>query len=628
MRIILFLSLALLLLNGCSTGPTKPDPEQVAAAESARDKMAAGDYAGAARQFMQLAEDTRGALATGYRMAAAEAYFQAGDRQQTRTLLKTIQPKAEEQPVLRVRKQLLAARLALADNNAVQALEQLQVAYPSESQPQLQADSHLLRARAYEQQGRMVDAAAARLAADMRLRGQPNRSAHIEPLWQTLRQLERDQLTQLQQGAQGAAAGWLELALIEKADLTDPANLRRTLDDWQLQYPNHPAANSILPQLRDFAQSINQAPQQISVILPFSSAYSEAARIIRDGLMAAWYQDNNARPRLRFYDAGQKNIVSVYNQAVSDGADMIVGPLQKEAINSLVEQDSITLPTLALNEYEGDPAALQALNQKQRLPLLYQFGLSPEAEAKQLAERAWFDGYAHALAMTPANEWGKRMYQAFSETFKKLGGKLLEHTTFHPGEQEFSAAVQTLLNIDNSEQRYKALRDQLQRSLQSEPRRRQDADFIMLASYPAAGRQLGPQLKFHRADKLPVYATSHIYGGTMDRSANTDMNGIIFADMPWILNQGRTSPSIYQTIKNYWPDRLENSPRLYALGLDAYHLTSRLGRMSLDVNSRYAGVTGRLSVTPGGNIQRQLIWAQFTGGIPRILDDGKMAGRP
>jgi len=628
MRIILFLSLALMLLNGCSTGPAKPDPEQVAAAEAARDKMAAGDYASAARQFMQLADDTRGELATGYRMDAAEAYFQAGDLEQTRTLLETIEPSAEEQPLLHVRERLLEAELALAGDDTDRALEYLQTAYPPDSQPQLQAQYHLLHARAYKQQARMVDAAAARLAADMSLRDPPERSAHIESLWETLRQLDRSQLNQLQKGAQDAAAGWLELALIEKADLTDAANLRRTLDDWQLQYPDHPAVDSILPQLRDFAQNINQAPQQLGVILPFSSAYSEAARIIRDGLMAGWYQDNNERPALRFYDAGQQNIVSVYNQAITDGADMIVGPLQKEAIKTLVSQGSITVPTLALNTYEGEPAALKAINQTQRLPLLYQFGLSPEAEAQQLAERAWFDGHAYALAMTPGNEWGKRMYQAFSKTFEKLGGKVLEHTTFQPGEQQFSAKVQALLNIDNSEQRYKALRDQLQRSLQSEPRRRQDADFIMLASYPAAGRQIGPQLQFHRADKLPVYATSHIYGGTADRSANADMNGVIFADMPWILNPGQTASSVYQTVKVHWPDRLENSPRLYALGLDAYHLTSRLGRMALDANSRYAGASGRLSVARDGNIQRQLSWAQFMDGIPRILDDGKMAGRP
>ncbi|MDZ7735333.1 MAG: penicillin-binding protein activator [Gammaproteobacteria bacterium] len=93
---------------------------------------------------------------------------------------------------------------------------------------------------------------------------------------------------------------------------------------------------------------------RIALILPFSSAYSEAARIIRDGFMAGWYQDGSDRPEIRIYDAGQENIVSIYNQAVTDGAQMIVGPLQKGAVNTLVNQGLITVPTLTLNYYEGD----------------------------------------------------------------------------------------------------------------------------------------------------------------------------------------------------------------------------------------------------------------------------------
>ncbi len=627
MRIILLLVLSAVLLNGCGTGPAKPDAEQTAAAEAARAEMEAGNYSRAAEQFSQLADDSRGELATGYRIDAAEAYIEAGDPDQTRILLEQVEIEAEEQPQLFVRERLLEAQLALTDENAGLALERLEGAFPPDTQSRLQGRYHLLQARAYEQQDRSLDAVEARLAADHVLRDQPERQAHADKLWQALQQLDRAALKQLRQDARGAAAGWLDLALIEKAELTDPANLRRTLDDWQLQYPDHPAVDNILPELREFAENVSQAPKQIGVILPFSSAYSDAARIIRDGLMAGWYQDDNERPAIRIYDAGQQNIVSVYDQAVDDGADMIIGPLQKNAVSTLVSQGSITVPTLALNHYEGDSEAVQAINQTQRLPLLYQFSLSPENEARQIAERTWSEGHSHALAMTPANEWGDRVFKAFRQAFEDLGGTVLERSTFQPGEQQFSTRVQTLLNIDNSKQRYEALRDQLQRSLKSEPRRRQDADFLMLASYPAAGHQIGPQLQYHRANDLPVYATSHIYSGINDRSSDADLNGFIFADMPWVLNTDQAQSPMYQALKDHWPDRMESSPRLYALGIDAYRILSRLTSMALDQTARFDGVSGRLSIDRNGHVQRQLVWAKFVDGIPRTLDDGKVAAR-
>lgn len=628
MRILLLLTLLAAFLAGCGTGPSIPDAEQQAAADTARSDMQAGNFASAAEQFSRLAEETRGELADRYRVDAAEAYFRAGDMTRARLQLERVEFEPEEQPVLFARERLLEARLALASEDTALALERLDGVYPPAAEPLLRGEYHLLRARAYEQQDKTMAAVSERLAADYVLRDQTRRMEHVDTLWEQVRQLDRNQINELRQDANPAAAGWLELALIEKAELTDPANLRRTLDDWQLQYPDHPGVETVLPRLRDLVANIGQLPKTIGLILPFSSTYGEAARIIRDGFMAGWYQEGSEQPEIRVYDAGQDNIVSVYNRAVTDGVQMIVGPLQKDAVNTLVTQGLITVPTLALNYFEGDAAAVQAINAGQRLPLLYQFSLAPEDEARQIAERAWFDGHAYALAMTPANEWGDRIYEAFRKSFEELGGKVLERVAYSSDKQQFSDAVQALLNIDNSQERYKALRAQLQRSLESEPRRRQDADFIMLAGYPAAGRQIGPQLLYHRAGGVPVYSTSHIYTGVNDSAADADLNGFMFADMPWLLDPAQEQTPMYRTIREYWPDKMQSSPRLYALGIDAYRILSQLSRMALDRSARFEGVSGRLLVDEHGHVQRHLQWARFVEGIPRSLDNDGMASRP
>ena len=55
---------------------------------------------------------------------------------------------------------------------------------------------------------------------------------------------------------------------------------------------------------------------------------------------------------------------------------------------------------------------------------LFQFGLSPEDEAKQIAQRAWFDGHNKAAMIYPEGNWGKRVAAAFKQHWEQLGGRV------------------------------------------------------------------------------------------------------------------------------------------------------------------------------------------------------------
>lgn len=624
MRILMLLALAIGILSGCATGPTEPDPEQIAAEQAARSALKAGDYSTAAESFQKLAEDSYGEQANEYQLTAVEAYIKADYLEQARTLLEPLEFDAEEQPRLFVRERLLEAELALASDDAALALERLEGAYPAEDQMKLRAEYHLLRARAFEQQGNPIGDVSERLAADQALAGQPQRLQHAETLWSKLRRLERTELNQLRKGASEPAAGWLELALIEQSGLTNIANLQRTLDDWQLSYPGHPAAKNILPQLRKRSESLDQALGHVGLLLPLNSNYAEAARIIRDGFLAAWYESGGERPEIRIYDSSESDVVDVYNHAIDDGADMIVGPLEKTTLADLIEQGEISVPTLALNFYDGQTDRINTINGNSRLPQLYQFSLSPEDEARQVAERAWADGHQFALALTPANDWGDRLYKTFARRYEQLGGEVAKHVVYSTTEQNFASAVQALLNIDSSKQRFRELQETLQRQLHTETRGIGGGGFIMLAGTPAAGRQIGPQLLYYRAETIPVYATSHIYEGVTDRTADADMNGFMFVDMPWLLDDNQKTTPLYTNIDQYWGDRLHSDPRLYAFGIDAYRILSQLGRLALDQSLRFNGMSGRLSVGEDGRIHRQLMWARFMDGVPRLLDDSHM----
>ena len=62
---------------------------------------------------------------------------------------------------------------------------------------------------------------------------------------------------------------------------------------------------------------------------------------IRDGFLAAYFASDDAhRPDVRIYDSGKTpaDAIAAYKQAVADGADHVVGPLQREAVGELFHQ--------------------------------------------------------------------------------------------------------------------------------------------------------------------------------------------------------------------------------------------------------------------------------------------------
>jgi outer membrane PBP1 activator LpoA protein len=57
-----------------------------------------------------------------------------------------------------------------------------------------------------------------------------------------------------------------------------------------------------------------------------------------------------------------------------------------------------------------------------------------------------------------------------------------------------------------------------------------------------------------------------------------------------------------------------------AFGVDAYELVSRLAGLQMDAVRGYEGVTGTLHLDGAGRIQRNLVWGQFSAGVPVLLE--------
>lgn len=607
---------ATLLLAACGPQPSRPPPSpHAAAAADARALEEQGQYEAAVDAYLSAAEQAQPPARASLVLEAVRLLIQQQQLERAQQLLSALDPNTLS-PEDRVRASLLMARVAFAQGDLDEALR-LSRSVDAQAPADLYAQALLLQAEIYDQRGNYVEAARSRILLSPMLTDLEAQERNREGIWASVAQLSPAALEQL-----GSASppdelrGWLELAAIVKRSGLDLGALEQQLQGWRAQYPQHPAAGMFLEELTSRLEQTRTRPGTVALILPLQGQLAAAGSAIRDGFMAAYYADRDkeqATQAVRVYDSSGAagDIWSLYQQALNDGAQAIVGPLDKQLVSTLASAGELQVPVLALNttEQEHDSTATN----------LYQFGLPPEDEARQIAERAAAEGLDRAVALVPEGEWGTRIVNALQQRMQELGGTVLEYQSYDPSQTDFSAPIQQLLNLDRSEQRYQRLRQITRRDIQFEPRRRQDAQLVVIAAYPLQARLIAPQLRFFHAGDLPVYATSHVYTGVADADLNRDMDGVMFCDMPWELNPDGTAQRLHDQLQSQWPQAMQRFPRLFALGIDAYGVLPYLNWLREQPYERYAGVTGSLYLDERRRVHRVLQWARFVNGRATVI---------
>jgi uncharacterized protein len=344
---------------------------------------------------------------------------------------------------------------------------------------------------------------------------------------------------------------------------------------------SNPWANEATPPVTT-PISAPTAPHHIALLLPQQGDLANAAKIIQAGFNDAYQQSIN-KPTIKVYDTSQnQSINNIYDQAINDGADYVVGPLDKNNVASL-QSHSIKVITIALNSTDSSNTTAN----------LYQFGLSPIDEAQQVADKASQEGHHAALLITPAGSWGNNIATALQQRWQNDGGTIVGS-----------------MNISNSTN----LNNQVRQLLEVQGNtRRQDVDAIFLIAQPVMARQIKPLLKFYYANDIAVYSTSLVYSGTTNSAADTDLDGIKFCDMPLVLNQNGPWSQVRQQFTLSQPGTFQQYIRLYGLGWDAALLTQQFSQLS---NGNIDGATGNLHLDNQQHILRQLNWAVFSAGNP------------
>jgi hypothetical protein len=408
-------------------------------------------------------------------------------------------------------------------------------------------------------------------------------------------------------------AGWAELALLMIEHGWNAYGLARALDRWQQVHVDHPANRYVLAKLLEDQTPAEPTPAQLALLLPLSSVYADAAKAIRDGFLSMRQIDSSpTAPKVRVYDFGDRTelVRAYYQRAIDDGAEMVIGPLGKNAIAALSELDTLPVPTLVLGAAEGLPAD-QALG----------FSLSPEDEAFAVVRRAYRAGFRRAAILYPDSVWGRRMIHAATRHWKQMGGTIVAQSPYFESASDHSTTLKRLLDIDHSLARGNALQDTIGRETRIRfiPRRRQDLDVLLMFADPAQARLLKPQIDFLQAHDLPVYSSSRIFSGRPDPVADLDLQAVIFGDIPWMLvNTGRYANSNTFALQRE-PYRQTPLDRLFALGIDAYSLVYMITRLRGNPDQSHHGATGVIRIDQSGRVLRDISWATFDDGNVTLL---------
>ena len=590
----------ILLLPGCTSPVVSPAkyPEERKIAESYLYK---GQPKKAAKVYQQLA-DAPSDLQNQFRLLAIESLILAGDSQTAKNYADVIDP-ARLSPQQGNQLNLYYAQIYLSFGEAEQSLNRLELVQPYLLDRPNLIKYHQSRAFGYSLTGALLKSASSRIELTHLLspkEQQENNASILETLSLIPLQELEQQLTQ----TPGEMSGWLALARAIRLKEQSRSLTNSTIRDWQQAYPGHPANSGFLDDYLVKPNNAFKQPGAIAVFLPESGPYARAGKAIREGIMAAYYQDHSqTKPGLRFYDSENASPPTLYHQAIAEGAEMVIGPLNKSDIQSLAESVHFDIPVLALNhvpEIAKDN--------------LYQFGLSPIDDAEQITSKAWFDGHQKAVTLIPDSDQGARIGGYLKEFWERSNGEVLETQTYDPKQSDFSGPIKKLLNLDESEQRYHHIR-RLIPSVKYLPRRRQDIDVIFLNAYDTAARSINPQLKFYHASGVPVYATPHVYSGLPNPSLDFDLNNIVFCDTPWLFDSTYQGELSLQALRDTWHQFPNIYLRLMAMGIDAYNVIAHLDKLD---TIQYQGATGNLLLTETNRIKRHLVCAKFAQGLPKI----------
>ena len=326
--------------------------------------------------------------------------------------------------------------------------------------------------------------------------------------------------------------------------------------------------------------------KRVALLLPMNSAnLGSAAESVRAGFMAAAERDG-AGIQVDLIPTGDDvaGTLDAYRRAATT-YDVIVGPLDRPAVSALAGSGSVPRSTVVLNHPEPRGALPRGM---------WSAGLSIEDEARQAAEWAAREHpHGRVLILTGSPAWAQRAAGDFEARWSELG---------HTGQRFALPSADGRVDP--------ALLQDLKARLEIDPPE------LLFAALDVAELR---QVRTFTGAALPVYGGASINPGRTQGLGPTELDGIRVVDLPWLVLRDHPAVMVYPRPAD--PDTPLYMQRLYALGIDAF-LVARELAVRPGAPFRIDGVSGRLTLDAGGQLQRREAAAVYRDGSFTPVDTG------
>ena len=379
--------------------------------------------------------------------------------------------------------------------------------------------------------------------------------------------------------------------------------MEEEITDWLRRHPAHPASLQPPVPISRIIENRSRTGH-IGLFLPLSGPLSRAGEAVRDGFIASALiaggssVDATAAAtdlRLTIYDTTAEPVASLYERALGDGIDLIVGPLQKSTVTQLNALNP-EVPVLMLNYLDTSiPGAVNVI----------QFGLAIEDEAGTIVARLERDGIRSVLLFHNYDDWSMRARRAVEDAWS-------DDLTVQPftDMRTITEAVGAAMHVSDSQTRKDELAAVLGHHPEFLPRARTDVDGVIALVDNVEANALVPALNFHFANHLPVYASSQVTRRIRSGQL-AELGGFHVSELPWFLEGNRLHTLMEE------PLQLDGNPfaSLVALGSDGFYLAERIGLLDPtgEGSLLMLGSTGLLTLTDDGRISRELAWGTISG---------------
>ncbi|HCR3443383.1 TPA: penicillin-binding protein activator [Morganella morganii] len=514
-----------------------------------------------------------------------------------------------------------------------------------------------------------VDAIRAYIAQEPLLTDPDAHQQNIDETWLMLTRFTPEERNNIQVNAdESVLQGWVDLLILYQNNQQDLKALSAALGDWQIRYPDNPAAKS-LPQ--DLIQTLSSTYGQtgknarVALFLPLSGQAKLMGDAIRQGFTDA---QNGAvySTGYRVTDVPATQPVSAVpaqtplspadpdkdittpdvtngapsNDSTADGATAASPVSAPQALPysgesrtvtdvKIYDTDSKPLATLLAQAQadgmdlivgpllKGDVATLATANTPLNIlalneldtpiarPNVCYFSLSPEDEARNAAQFIRQDNKTAPLVLTPDNSFGRRIAQSFADEWQKNGGGVVLHQTFS-GNPDSSLSL-TGVPVQPSS----SAAAQPDGSVVQPQPVSGGVDSVYIIATSDQLIYIKPALEFATSARggPAFYASSRSNKAGTGKDFQFEMEGLKLTDIPLIA--GGNPQLLSQAAGKFGNDYTR--VRLYAMGMDAWRLANQFGDMQRHT-LRMNGASGDITVTDNCTVYRHLPWLEFKQG--------------